>query len=179
MKYPTVFHLISSAFNKKNVSGILIGGFAVSYYKYSRQSADADFLIKERDFQEILPILKESGYKLDYNNEVFARLISDEGLLMMDIDFMFVDEATFDKMFQAGQRTDIAGCEFIVPSLEHLIALKLHSMKQNSDLRWNKDIGDIVSLVEIGQLDINGKSFKDLCLKYATEEIYRKVLAII
>ena len=54
MKYPTVFHLISTVVDKADVHCVLIGGFAVNYYKVTRQTADVDFLITENDFKKIL-----------------------------------------------------------------------------------------------------------------------------
>jgi hypothetical protein len=44
VNYPTVFHLISAVSKKTGVFCILIGGFAVNYYKVTRQTADVDFL---------------------------------------------------------------------------------------------------------------------------------------
>ena len=176
MNYESVFHLLKDISKKENIPLILIGGFAVNHYKYVRQSIDVDFLITEQDFQKILAPLESAGYKIDYQQKVFARLISNKGLLMMDIDFMFVDKQTFDKITADSQRVDIAGCAFRVPSLWHLIALKLHAVKYNTRLRWAKDIGDIASLMKINHLNIRGPEFKELCLKYATEEIYDKIL---
>lgn len=45
VKDKTIFHLISEIFKKNNVNSVLIGGFAVNYYKVTRQTADIDFLI--------------------------------------------------------------------------------------------------------------------------------------
>ncbi len=176
MSFQSVFHLLSDISRKTRVSFVLIGGFAVNYYKYTRQTVDVDFLIKEQNFQKILNLLEAAGYKVDYRQEVFARLISTESPLLMDIDFMFIDEETFAKIIKDSQKTSIAGCEFTVPSLEHLIALKLHAVKYNPKLRLAKDIPDIINLIRINKLDAKSKKFKELCLKYATEEIYQKIL---
>ena len=54
MEYHSAFHLISDTINKTGVSCVLIGGFAVNYYKFSRQTADIDFLITEEDFNKII-----------------------------------------------------------------------------------------------------------------------------
>lgn len=176
MAYQSIFHLVSDITKKTGIPIVLIGGFAVSHYKYARQTMDVDFLIKKEDFEKILTLLEKAGYKIDYSQEVFSRLISTDGLLMMDIDFMFVDEETFAKIIKDSQKTSIAGCEFRVPSLEHLIALKLHAVKYNPKLRLAKDIPDIINLIRINKVDVKSKKFKELCLKYATEEIYQKIL---
>jgi len=175
VKYPTVFHLIAQIFEKTGVSGVLIGGFAVNYYKVTRQTADVDFLITEDDFGKISGLLEKDGYKKDYIQEVFARFKSDR-LYLMDLDFMFVDRGTLDKIINSGKEISIAGQKFIIPCVEHLIALKLHSLKHNPKLREYKDMLDIIELIKVNKVDVKGAEFKELCLKYGTEEFYQKIL---
>lgn len=175
MEYPTIFHLISDIFAKKSVTGILIGGFAVNYYKVTRQTADIDFLITREDFESILSLLEENGFKQDSIQEVFARFIGGKKYLM-DLDFMFVDKETFDKIIKEGKETDIAGVKFTVPSLNHLIALKLHAIKYNPKLCEYKDLSDIIELIRNNKVNVKDAEFKNLCLKYGTQELYSKIL---
>lgn len=176
MKYLTVFHFISTVFKKTEVRGILIGGFAVNYYKVSRQTADIDFLITKDDFGKILSLLQEEGYNQDYTQEVFARLTTHKSYLM-DLDFMFVEKDTLDKIIKDAKEVDIAGQKFIVPSLNHLIALKLHAIKYNPKIRQYKDLPDIIDLIRINRVNVRANEFKELCLKYGTEEAYNKILS--
>ena len=175
MNYPTIFHLISDITKKADVSCILIGGFAVNYYKVTRQTADVDFLITRNDFEKALILLEKEGYKQDDIQEVFTRLRSNR-FHLMDIDFMFVDKETIESIIENGKDINIAGQKFIVPSLNNLIALKLHSVKHNPKIRKNKDLPDIVNLVRINKVDAKGKEFRELCLKYGTKEIYNMIL---
>lgn len=175
MGYPNIFHLITDIFAKKNVRAVLIGGFAVNYYKVTRQTADIDFLIIKDDFERILSLLEEDGFKKDYAQEVFARLIGEEPYLM-DLDFMFVDKETLDNIINEGKGINIAGQKFIVPSLNHLIALKLHAIKYNPKIREYKDLSDVIELIKINKLKVKNEEFKNLCLKYGTEELYHKIL---
>lgn len=176
MKYQYVFQLFSDISKKKNIVFVLIGGFAVNYYKYARQTLDVDFIIKKDDFDKILVLLEDAGYKIDYSQEVFSRLTSPDKPLMMDIDFMFVDEETISKIIKDGKKTNIAGCDFLVPSLEHLIALKLHAIKYNPGIRLAKDIADIINLARINNFDLKSDKFHALCLKYASEGIYQRIM---
>ncbi len=175
MKYPTIFHLISSVCNLKKVSCVLIGGFAVNYYKVTRQTADVDFLITKDDFDKILNLLEKEGFKQDYAQEVFARLTTEKGYLM-DVDFMFVDKDTLDKIIKESKQINIAGAKLIVPSLLHLIALKLHAIKYNPKIREYKDLMDIIELIKVNKVAIKSAEFKALCLKYGTEELYNRIL---
>lgn len=175
MKYPTLFHLISAIFDKADISCVLIGGFAVNYYKVTRQTADVDFLITKNDFKKISGLLEDEGYKQDHTQEVFTRLKSNK-LYLMDLDFMFVDKDTLNKIIKDGKGINIAEQKFIVPSLNHLIALKLHSIKYNPKIRENEDLPDIINLIRVNKVKVKSDEFKNLCLKYGTEELYNKVL---
>ena len=170
----SVFHLISEVTQKAGVSCILIGGFAVNYYKVTRQTADVDFLITKEDFTKISGFLEEAGYKQILAQEAFVQLKSGH-LPLLDIDFMFVDQDTFKKIKSESQQLKIAGQHFIVPSLNHLVALKLHSIKHNSKIRLTRDLPDIVNLIRINKVNVEAKEFKELCLKYGTEEIYQRI----
>ncbi|MBL7198396.1 MAG: nucleotidyltransferase [Candidatus Omnitrophica bacterium] len=173
--YKSAFHLISDISKKTGISCILIGGFAVNYYKFTRQTADIDFLITRNDFEKISGLLEKVGYKKDFSQDVFVGLKSNK-LYLMDIDFMFVDRETLDKIIKDGKGIDIAKHKFIIPSLNNLIALKLHSLKYNFKLRQARDIPDIVSLIKINKMDVKDEGFRKLCLTYGTEEIYDKIL---
>lgn len=174
MKHPTVFHLISDLSKREGINCILIGGFAVNCYKVTRQTADVDFLITKEDFKKISGLLKKFGYKEDSVNDVFAKFGSTD--LLMDVDFMFVDKETFDKIMKDGRDITIAGNNFTVPSLNNLIALKLHSIKYNPKNREYRDLPDIINLIKVNKLDFSGQEFRELCLKYGTGEIYKKIL---
>ncbi len=175
MSYPTVFHLISHLSNKLGVSCVLIGGFAVNYYKVTRQTADVDFLITKEDFDKISNELKKLGFVPARIEEVFARFKGNKHYLM-DIDFMFVDKETLDKVIKDGKEISIAKQKFIVPSLDTLIALKLHAIKHNLKLREYKDLPDIINLIRTNKVNYKSKEFRELCLKYGTEELYKKIM---
>lgn len=175
MEYHSAFHLISDTINKTGISCVLIGGFAVNYYKFSRQTADIDFLITEEDFNKIQTFLEDAGYTQEFKQKVFARLKSNK-LYLMDVDFMFVDKETLDKIILDAKEIIIAKHKFVVPSLMNLIALKLHSLKYNFSIRQGRDLLDIISLIKLNKVDIKTKEFHRLCLKYANKDIYRKIL---
>ncbi len=147
----------------------------MNFYKVTRQTADVDFLITKEDFSKIFALFKKAGYKETLVQDTFIQLKSSR-LSLMDVDFMFVDEDTLKKIKSSGKTLQISGQKFVVPSLNDLIALKLHSIKYNPKIRLSKDLPDIVNLMRINQVDAKDTKFKELCLKYGTEEIYQKLL---
>jgi len=175
MKYPSVFHLIAAIVKETGARCVLIGGFAVNYYKVTRQTADVDFLITKDGYKKILSLLEAEGLKEDYTQEVFARLTADRPYFI-DLDFMFVDKETLDKIIKDGKTVEIAEQKFIVPCLNHLIALKLHAIKHNPKIREFKDFLDIAELIKVNKIDIKSDELRVLCLKYGTEELYNKIL---
>lgn len=175
MNYDNIFKLISESTKNADARCILIGGFALNSYKVTRQTLDVDFLITKEDFNKLIPILEKDGYTLDYNQEVFARLKNNE-LGIFDIDFMFVEKETFEKICKEAKEIKIANQKYIVPSLNHLIALKLHAIKYNPKVREYKDLPDIINLIRINEVDYMENNFHQLCLKYGTEELYQKII---
>ena len=171
----SVFHLIGELTEKEDVTCILIGGFAVNYYRVTRQTADVDFLITKADFEKIISLLEKAGYKKELIQENFAQLKSTQ-LSLFDLDFMFVEQETLRKILKESKEIKIADNKFLVPSLNHLIALKLHSIKYNQKLRMTRDLPDIINLIRINDLDYKDDEFKALCLKFGTDEIYNKIL---
>ena len=132
-------------------------------------------MITKEDFEKISGLLEKAGYSRDYIEKVFTRFKAPESY-QMDIDFMFVDRDTIDKIIKDGKEISIAKQKFIVPSIDALIALKLHALKYNIKIRQNKDLPDIIDLISINKVDFKSKKFKELCLKYGTEEIYNQIM---
>ncbi len=177
MAYPTIFHLISAIEKKEGVSCILIGGFAVNYHKFMRQTLDVDFAIVKEDFSKNSKALKNAGFKIDFIHDTFVRFKAN-GYYLADVDFMFVDKETFDKIVKDAKWVSIANQKFMVPSLNTLFAMKLHAIKSNRKAREYKDLLDILSLIRVNNVDYKSKEFKELCLKFGTEKLYQKIISL-
>ena len=171
----SVFHLISDLTHEEGVPCVLIGGFAINHYRVTRQTADVDFLITKEGLEKISGLLEKAGYKKALSQENFVQFQSGR-LSLLDVDFMFVDQETLQKIMKEGEQFKIVGQTFTVPSLHHLIALKLHSIKHNPKLRLAKDFPDIINLIKINEVNVKDKKFKELCLKYGTAETYNKIV---
>lgn len=174
MKYPTIFDLFEEEFSKAGIPYVLVGGFAVNFHGLSRQTVDIDFMIASDHYQKALGIVMENtDYREFHRQELFARLKDAKGY-GMDVDFLFVDSKTLSNILQEGKKVKIAGREMVVPSLRHLIALKLHSIKNNPE-REGKDLFDIHQLIQLNKLDVTTSDFKKWCLTFGTELLYTKI----
>jgi predicted nucleotidyltransferase len=171
----TTLGLVSDIFSRLGIKGLLIGGFAVNFYKVSRQTADVDFIVDEDDIKKISAFLEEKGFAKTREEKAFICFRANKTYLM-DADFMIADRQTIDGLVKSGKQVSIGGEKFLVPSLNHLIALKLHSVKHNPKWRETRDLPDIIELVRMNGIDPKSNEFKRLCLKYGTEELYRKIV---
>lgn len=166
--------MVSDIFNKNGVTCVLIGGFAINFHKVQRATMDVDFLTTRKKFEAVLGLLEKQGFKKFSEHENFAQLENNKEYLGK-LDFMFVDQDVLDKILKEGKQVTIAGQDFTIPSLFHLIALKLHAIKFEKKREY-KDLIDIVDLIRNNKVDIKSEEFKELCLKYGTESIYERIL---
>jgi len=174
--YSNVFDFIAAEFEKVRLSFLIVGGFAVNHYHYTRTTADIDILINEQDYPKTKPILEKGGYKEVAFGKLFARFIHDQPAAFMDLDILFVDPETFKGILSESQVMDLNGIKMRVPSLGHLMALKMYALKNNPAHRENPDLIDLVNLIRVNGVDVTAGSFRKLCLQYGTQEIYEKLL---
>lgn len=168
------FGMVAQACKKTGASVILIGGQAVGLRGYQRMTLDIDFMIMESDYEKLKPIICAAGYQEVVRTSVAAKLRAESSDLM-DIDFMFVESNTFHGIQKESTLENFQDSRFLVPKPEHIIALKLHAIKQQA-ARELKDLNDIIELIRANKLNVSSDSFKSLCSKFGTPELYKKIL---
>lgn len=173
-KYPTLFDMIAVEFKKANIPHILVGGFAVNSYNVLRATQDVDFLIEKNLYPKVSALLKKFGYEESQQTDISRRL-SKLDQTSIDIDFLLVDQKTMEGIQKEGRQITIVGQSFLTPSLQHLMALKLHAIKQNPKNREVKDLPDIIRLIRENRVDVFSDEFKSLCTKYGPPNIYSKI----
>ncbi|MGH7319304.1 MAG: hypothetical protein ACRELA_06720 [Candidatus Rokuibacteriota bacterium] len=52
----------------------------------------------------------------------------------------------------------------------------MHGSISSSGSATAKDLTDVTQLVEANRLDVRAEPFRALCLKYATQEIYERIV---
>jgi len=91
------------------------------------------------------------------------------------VDLMLVQEKTFAPILEASLEAEFFGVKTRVPRLEHLIALKLHALKNTRMHRFLKDFLDVENLIRINKLDLGSKKVRDLFERYGTQDLYEKI----
>ncbi len=156
---------------------LVIGGYAVAAHGHTRATFDVDFLVRRADRDSWFRRLTEAGLRLFGETAAFAQFgqpAGGEGL-----DLMFVDPSTFDRMWQASEERDFGGSKARVPCLDHLLALKLHALKQALPHRTSKDAEDLEVLIRRHGLDLRDRRYEQLFLKYGTRELYETFLRLL
>ncbi len=170
----TTREIITACATKAKLPFLIIGGHAVIAHGYARTTVDLDFLISKADRGAWLSWFLTLGYQPSLEHENFAQLRSSAG--GVDVDLMLVPSATFAAMQAASAPAALGGVNARVPSLEHLLALKLHVLKQNLRHRTLRDLDDVINLVSVNGLNLLEDHWKALFQRYGDAGLYAKVL---
>jgi len=124
--------------------GLLIGGFALRQYAVVRQTLDVDCLISDADAGRIVAVFEREGFAVTARTENFVRL-RHESVRMMDLDLLLVDGETLSEMLAKSASAGIGSRDLRVPCLAHLVALKLHAVRNDP----KRELGDLSDIVEL------------------------------
>jgi predicted nucleotidyltransferase len=91
---------------------------------------------------------------------------------------MLVNASTFAKMVYEAETDTLEGQIVKLPSLDHLLALKLHALKNARGIRVLKDMDDVANLITNNRIDVRSTQFRELVLKYGTAELYEKLSSL-
>lgn len=174
-----ILDIVATQSRERGLQFLVIGGHAVNAYGERRQTGDLDILVREADRDAWLNLVTSMGYSLFHQHKAFLQF-SPSNIEVWPIDLMLVEDMTFDGLLAESEEVNFGGTENVrIPSIEHLIALKLNVLKQVGRERELKDLADIVALVRIGKFDVEDKRFRILCEKYGTADIYEKIINVI
>lgn len=175
MTFQELLNLLSVESRLRNLDLVLVGGWALSFYGVSRQTLDVDFLTSEGHIDALDPLLTSAGYRRVYRTELFVKYRAEAGELL-DVDLLLVEADTLRSIRTEGRTIQTGGAEFVVPSLFHLIAMKLHALKHNRERRQGRDMPDVLALIDANGVDVRGETFKQLCLRFGTSQLYREIV---
>lgn len=154
---------------------ILCGGHAVNAYQVIRKTGDVDLIVRERDLGQWRRALLALGYSVFHEDAAFL-LLSPPTVAGWPIDLLVVDDTTFDGLKRAARPFAFGSTTCLIPSVEHLIAMKLHALRFSAEQRMRKDGVDIVDLAEANGLDLLGDAFRALCDRFADDRVYERIL---
>lgn len=167
MKIPDFIRLAQAA---PALDFLVIGGYAVGVHGHTRATFDVDFMIYRADLPAWKARLSDVGLALYSERSAFAQFSQPGG--GDGLDLMLVDDRTFRLMKSTALETDFDGAKTLVPSLDNLLALKLHVLRQALPHRTGKDAEDVEMLVRRNKLELESEHYRNLFLKYGDQKLY-------
>ncbi len=157
---------------------LLIGGLAVIEHGFARLTTDIDLLVRSRCKDSWKSGLAGLDYCLVNETDNFHQY-ERPGPASWPLDLMLVNDPTFDGLAAASLPVQVMGAAMRMVSLNHLLALKLHVLKQGKIHRFLDDFSDVLELVKANQLDLQSAEIRGLFLKYGSNELYDKVRRLV
>ena len=167
-----VFKTVAEKLPDAGVECLLVGGFAVNYYGYTRNTLDVDFMIAADDIGVIRKIMIAAGFtNISMMDNVACFNMPDSNLR---VDFLQVARSTMQSLLNNAKLITLLDCQMKIPALMDLLAMKLFALKHGWARRHYKDLPDIANLLVANNLDLD-EDFKMLCLKFADTTILQKI----
>ena len=155
---------------------LVIGGHALTAHGVTRQTMDVDCLIAVENREELDAHLRGGGFERVGQAENFARYRHPSDFVP-DVDVLFVDASTFDKLRAGGIPLQRGQTMLQAPALPHLIALKLHAIR-NNPAREAGDLGDIARLLQANPGAISSSELTALCTQFGPPGIESKLQSL-
>jgi hypothetical protein len=157
---------------------VLVGGNAINLRAYFRTTFDVDLLVRETDVERWVSYFQERGYSVFNRSPNFIRLRSaPDPAAALPIDLMLADEQTFEKILTQSSPCDIGnGLSLAIPSPLHLIAMKLHGLRNPGRLEHGVDLLDVKHLIKTAKIDTSSKEFIEIVDRHATDAVRARIL---
>lgn len=158
---------------EKNLPGLMIGGHAVTALGHPRATFDLDLLIPRDAATEWKAALQKLNYSLFAESANFHQYEAPAEFPLAPIDLMLVDH----DVFAALELTKNNIKPIAVPSVEGLIALKLHAAKQPTRAECEKDWSDIIALFKAHQLRLDEETIHATVLRHGGPAAINRIQA--
>jgi hypothetical protein len=147
MDLATVLAELQGFLEREGFPVAVVGALALHTYGHTRATNDLDVVTRAEVRERVVAFLEQRGYETlhvsdGYSNHVHPDPVGGR------IDLIYVDERTANSLFAEVRRASVAGVDVLVPSPEHLAAMKVQAMK-NDPARTFQDMADIRYLVDL------------------------------
>lgn len=151
MQLAEILERFDTFLSREGIPHLVVGGLAMHAWGLSRATRDVDFVVPRVAQGRVVDhalgegfetLHLSAGYSNHYRETDGARA-----------DFMYVDDETAAKLFaSAVERPIIGDLRIAVPSPEHMIAMKLAAIRNDSSRRF-RDLEDIGHLMRLDVVD--------------------------
>jgi hypothetical protein len=165
----TILFLAATQLPEAGVDCLLIGGFAVNYYGYTRNTLDVDFMILGDHLDRVRQTMMQAGFT-NVSVQDNVAFFSAPGSPLR-VDFLRTDSRTMQTLLDHALKIRLHGHELKVPSLKDLIAMKIFALSGQPNRRLGKDLPDIAYLIIIHELSLE-MDIRPLCTRFETDQTY-------
>ena len=130
----------------------LAGALALNAHGLARATTDLDLVVEARVQPALLRFVAARGYEQLQASAGFSNHLHPDPAWGR-LDFIYLDGHTADLLFARAQRSRPLGdIEILVPSPEHLVAMKVQAIRNDPSRRF-KDLADIQFLLGLPGVD--------------------------
>ena len=158
----SLLNTVADLMHSKNLPGLMIGGHAVTVLGHPRATFDLDLLIPRYAAQDWRKALAGLRYSLFAESDNFHQYEAPVDFPLPPIDLMLVDDDVFTILEASKTNTK----PIAVPSVEAMIALKLHAAKQATRTESEKDWSDIIALFKAHQLSLDEATIHAMVMRH-------------
>lgn len=137
--------------DREGIPFAIVGALALHSYGYSRATNDVDLLVDADAQRSLIAFLEDHGFETLHRSEGYSNHVHPDPALGR-LDVIYVDRPTRERIFAEARRASLGGRTITLPKPEHLVALKVHAMR-NDPSRAFQDMADIQFLVKLPGVD--------------------------
>lgn len=164
---------IADLMAEQSLPGLMIGGHAVTTLGHARATFDLDLLIPRSAAMAWRSALSAMSYRLFAESANFHQYEATQDFPIAPLDLMLVDDDVYALM----EQTKLSFQPIPTPSVQAMIALKLHATKNRSALDAEKDWSDIFALMRIHQLTLDDADFAAIILRHGGTAAIERIKA--
>lgn len=157
---------------------LVVGGNAINSYGYQRTTFDIDIAVPEEQSGAWKQQFQSMGYEIYFATNAFYRFKAknEEKKLLFPVDLMILSSDTFENLRAGGAPRPMGNVSVPVPSPLHLVAMKLHALRQPLRAKQGKDLTDIMGLICAAEIDVRSDEFQSILLKHADSATREQLL---
>lgn len=168
MQFDEVLKTFTGFFEREGIPYALAGGNALLAWGHQRPTHDVDFVVDGIHRSRVLAYAESLGYETTFASEGFSNHYHREQAFG-HVDFLYVYDQTAEVFFTDTPHRQTFGLDLPVLRPEHLIAMKVHAMKQRP-MRVLIDAPDIAYLMRLPGLD--RKRVREYFVQHGLLKIY-------
>jgi len=169
--------VLSQCANEQGLPCLLIGGHAVIAHGHPRNTFDLDMVVPKSSVERWRSFVLSQAYVIYREGPTFIQFNPPDDQAL-PLDLMIVSDATYQQFEAASVEAPLSAAGMRVVCLKHLLALKSHAIRYGHSGRVEKDVDDVIGLINVNRINVAEPEWRELFLKYGPPELHEKLLRL-